>query len=146
MSSSDDDLKFAPVPVEMIDTFWDKALEYLQPAIDTAEGKIKAYDLYLDCQMSKSVLWLVIDGSEIIAALTTRIVTYPNKRGYALEFLGGKQMKRWFNLVLDTLEEVAKHNDCTHFEAYGRKGWQRWLEKRDFKPKFVHYEMEFKDG
>ena len=112
--SSSDDLNFAPVPVEMIDTFWDAALEYLQPAIDTAEGKLEAYDLYNDCQMGVCVLWLVIDGSEIIAALTTRIVAYPNKRGYALEFLGGKQMKRWFNMVLDTLQEVAKHNGCTH--------------------------------
>ena len=144
--SSSDDLNFAPVPVEMIDTFWDAALEYLQPAIDTAEGKLEAYDLYNDCQMGVCVLWLVIDGSEIIAALTTRIIIYPNKWGYALEFLGGKQMKRWFDMVLDTLQEVAKHNGCTHFEAYGRLAWQRWLGKRDFKPKFVHYEMEFIDG
>lgn len=144
--SSSDDLKFVPVPVEMIDAFWDAALEYLQPAIDTADGKLEAYDLYNDCQMGVCVLWLVIDGSEILAALTTRIVAYPNKRGYALEFLGGKQMKRWFDMVLDTLQEVAKHNGCTHFEAYGRLAWQRWLAKRDFEPKFVHYEMEFDNG
>lgn len=141
--SSSDDLKFVPVPVELIDTFWDAALEYLQPAIDTAEGKIEAYDLYNECQMGISVLWLVIEDKNILAALTTKIVSYPNKKGYALEFIGGKQMERWFDMVLDTLQQVATHNGCTHFEAYGRRAWQRWLQKRNFKPKFIHYEMEF---
>ena len=143
--SSSDEYQFLPVPVELIDSFWDAALKFLQPAIATAEGKVDAYDIYSDCQQRISVLWLVVKDENLVAAVTTRIINYPQARkGYAIEYVGGRDMKNWIDLVLETLKPIAKQNGCTHFEAYGRRGWQRWLERRNFEPKFIQYEMEIK--
>lgn len=145
--SSLDEYQFLPVPVELIDSFWDAALKFLQPAIATAEGKVDAYDIYSDCQQRISVLWLVVKDENLVAAVTTRIINYPQARkGYAIEYVGGRDMKNWIDLVLETLKPIAKQNGCTHFEAYGRSGWRRWLGKRNFEPKFIHFEMELEDG
>lgn len=142
--SSSDDLKFLPVTAELVDTFWPHTITLLQPAIATAEGKTSPRQIKADCENGEAMLWIVVDGRDIIAAVVTRVYRYSGKQGFAIEFVGGKQMKRWIDLVLNTLERVAKESGCTHFEAYGRRAWQRWLERRNFKPKFIQYEMEIK--
>jgi hypothetical protein len=142
--SSSDDLKFLPVPPDLVDTFWPHVVDWLKPAIDTAEGKTDTDQVAVECKTREAMLWVVVDGKEVIAGIVTRVYRYSGKKGYALQFVGGKQMKRWIDLVLQTLEQVARENGCTHFEAYGRRAWQRWLERRNFKPKFIQYEMEIK--
>jgi|TARA_R100000482_G_C5131875_1_gene152518 citrate lyase beta subunit len=141
---SSDEVKFLPVTAELVDTFWPHVISLLLPAIETAEGKTSPEQINTDCKSGKAMLWVVVCGNDIIAALVTRVYRYSGKQGFAIEFVGGKQMKQWIDLVLNTLERVAKESGCTHFEAYGRRAWQRWLERRNFKPKFIQYEMEIK--
>ena len=144
--SSSDDFRFLPVTAELVDTFWPHVVLLLQPAIDTAEGKTNPEQINADCKNGEAMLWVVVCGEDIVAAVVTRVYAYAAKKGFAIEFVGGKQMRRWIDLVLDTLERVARESGCTHFEAYGRRGWQRWLERRNFEPKFIQYERILNNG
>ena len=144
--SSSDEYQFLPVTPELVDTFWPYVVVLLQPAIDTAEGKTNSDQIAQDCKNGEAMLWIVVRGEKLFASVVTRVYRYTGKQGFAIEFVGGSQMKKWIDLVLNTLERVARESGCTHFEAYGRRGWQRWLERRSFEPKFIQYERILNNG
>lgn len=92
------------------------------------------------------MLWLVMDGSEVLAALTSRVIEYPGRRAMALDWVGGKHMRKWLPLVLNTLQKYATDCECKHIEGYGRKAWGRILQKYGWKPEYIAYRMELNNG
>ncbi len=92
-------------------------------------------------------IWLVTkDNKEIVASIATRVVAYARCRAFAIEFVGGSEMKHWIDMVLESLGEVARHNDCSHLEGYGREAWMKYLGKRGFKPSYITFEKELEHG
>jgi len=44
------------------------------------------------------------------------------------------------------MRKHAAHNECSHIEFTGREGWTRLLRDTGWKPEYVSYRMELKDG
>ena len=82
------------------------------------------------------------DDDKVIAAFTTRLIVYPQRKALALDWVGGTQMKEWENQLIDTMKRYANKLDCSHLEGYGRKGWGRALKKYGFYPEYIAYRME----
>lgn len=72
--------------------------------------------------------------------MTARISQYPKTRALCIDFVAGQRMKEWLPIVMPIFEDLGKANGCTHIEGYGRKAWQRYLEKYDWKPRHIQYE------
>lgn len=89
---------------------------------------------------------MVMDGEEAVAAVTTRIISYPGRKAMAMDWVGGSRMGEWLPMALETLEEYSKKNGCDHLEGYGRKAWGRWLEKYGWEPEYIAYRMELNHG
>ena len=139
-------LSFGCIPLEVLDIVWPDAERLLTPAINTAGGKFNALDIKESIESGLLVLWLVVDGTKPVAAITTRIIEYPGCRAMALDWIGGRRMKEWLPIVQHTIERFAKDNGCVHLEGYGRKAWGRWLERYNWKPDYIAYKMELKNG
>jgi hypothetical protein len=94
-------------------------------------------------------LWLIIDDKgddKVIAAITTRIIKYPNRKAMAMDWVGGKRMTEWLPLALQRLEEFARDCGCEHLEGYGRKAWKKILQKFKWQPEYIAYRMELNNG
>ena len=91
-------------------------------------------------------LWIIVKDDVIVTALTTRVIQYPNKRGLAVDWVGGGNMVEVLALSQSTLRKCAEDNNCDHIEGYGRKAWGRCLEKYGWKPEYIAYKMELSDG
>lgn len=139
-------LNFGCVPLPVLDIVWDDAEKLLTPAINTAGGKFNANDVKQGIESGMLTLWLVVDGTKPVAAITTRIIEYPGCRAMALDWIGGRRMKEWLPLAQETIERFAKDNGCVHLEGYGRKAWGRWLERYNWKPDYTAYKMELTNG
>lgn len=142
MKDTKTDLAIIPVPQHLIDVVWDEAKGYLEAAIKTARGKFTIDDVRRGIDSGIYVLWVVMDGQDVIAVITTRIIEYPTCRAMALDWIGGKRMKEWIGLCNATMVDHAKANDCTHMEGYGRPAWIRWNGKYGWKEDYTSFRLE----
>lgn len=134
---------FTAVPPEQVHAIWPQVRKVIEKSVATGGKKFHVDDLYHLSQKGDYGFWVVIDDTdEIIAAVTTRVIAYPNRRALALDWVGGSRMVEWIDLVLDTLSQYGRDNNCQHMEGYGREAWGRWLGRRGWKPAYICYEAE----
>tara|TARA_B100000900_G_scaffold401813_1_gene406904 strand:+ start:440 stop:868 length:429 start_codon:yes stop_codon:yes gene_type:complete len=137
------------VPREAIDIVWGDVSSLLNKAILTSGGKYHIDDIYENLTKGYYNLWLIVDdkdGEKVIAALTTRIIWYPNRKAMAMDWIGGKRMMEWLPKAMDILTDFAKDCGCSHLEGYGRKAWSKVLKKYNWKPEYIAYRMEIDNG
>ena len=96
------------VPREAIDIVWPDVINMLNKAVETSKGKYHINDIYEDLTKGFYNLWLIIDDKgddKVVAAITTRIISYPNKKAMAMDWVGGKRMAEWLPIALEKLEK-----------------------------------------
>ncbi len=131
------------MPTEAVGHVWKDVDRVLKKAVATVDNKAKMIDILDGVYDGTYVLWVVIDEQDdVIAAFTTRLIVYPQRRALALDWVGGTRMKEWEDQLIDTMRRYANELDCSHLEGYGRKGWGRALKKYGFYPEYIAYRME----
>lgn len=138
-------LMISPVPLQFLDALWDQAASVLVRSVATAGGKFNVHDVYAKILMGEYVLWIVVDydkEDEIVAAITTRIIVYPNGTSMAMDWIGGTRMREWLPMAQEVISSYARDHGCMYLEGYGRKGWDRWLRRYGWQPDYIAYKME----
>jgi hypothetical protein len=136
------DLILTPVPKDLLGVVWPRVKEYISKAVDTAKGKVTTEDVRSGIESDVYLLWVVMDGDEIIAAITTRVINYPTCNGMALDWIGGKRIKEWIAMVNGTMRDHAKNHGCSHLEGYGRPAWTRLIARHGWQEDYVAFRME----
>jgi hypothetical protein len=135
------------VPSEAVRHVWKDVEKVLKKSVATAQGKSETIDVLAGILTDIYVLWVVMDDDDsIVAAFTTRLLVYPQRKALALDFVGGTRMKEWNDQLIDTMRKYANELGCSHLEGYGRKAWGRSLKKYGFYPEYIAYRMELQDG
>jgi len=136
-------LKISSVPSEAVKHVWKDVEEILKKSVSTVKDKANMIDVLKGVFDDVYVLWVVLDEEDnIIAAFTTRLLVYPQRKGLALDWVGGTRMKEWEDQLINTMRKYANELGCSHLEGYGRKGWGRALKKYGFYPEYIAYRME----
>lgn len=97
---------------------WQKAREFLLPAIEQTHGTHTEDDVIVMILAGKLKLWLVEKG-----ALVTEFVEYPRMRVCNV-FLGGGELDAVVDMHAD-VEKYAAENGCKRVTVCGRPGWHR---------------------
>ena len=142
------DLIFTPLPKKHAKIMWPNVAKVLEKSVFTAKGKYEVNDV-LDCILKDElVLWVVLDTTddEVVAAITTRLIEYPQGNAMAMDWIGGTRMKEWLFMAQESISRYARDHKCKYLEGYGRKGWNRWLRKYGWKPDYIAYKMELNYG
>ena len=142
------DLIFTPLPKKHAKIMWPNVAKVLEKSVFTAKGKYEVNDV-LDCILKDElVLWVVLDTTddEVVAAITTRLIEYPQGNAMAMDWIGGTRMKEWLSMAQESISRYARDHKCKYLEGYGRKGWNRWLRKYGWKPDYIAYKMELNYG
>jgi hypothetical protein len=135
-------MMISAVPREALGIVWGDVAALMNKSVETSKGKYHIDDLYHGINRDEYVLWVVMDGEEAVAAITTRIIPYPGRKAMAMDWIGGTRMREWLPMAVETLSEYSRKNGCSHLEGYGRKAWGRWLSKYGWKPEYIAYRME----
>jgi len=140
-------LRISLVPSEAVRHVWKDVEKVLRKSVATAQGKSETIDVLAGILTDIYVLWVVMDDDDsIVAAFTTRLLVYPQRKALALDFVGGTRMNEWNDQLIDTMRKYANELGCSHLEGYGRKAWGRSLKKYGFYPEYIAYRMELQDG
>ena len=136
-------MRISLVPEKAIGHVWKDVEGILKRAVDTVKDKTSVIDILDGVFDGTYVLWVVLnDDDKIIAAFTTRLIIYPQRKALALDFVGGTRMNEWNDQLIDTMRKYANELGCSHLEGYGRKAWGRSLKKYGFYPEYIAYRME----
>ena len=135
------------MPSEAVRHVWKDVEKVLKKSVATAQGKSETIDVLAGILTDIYVLWVVMDEDDsIVAAFTTRLIVYPQRKALVLDFVGGTRMNEWNDQLIDTMRKYANELGCSHLEGYGRKAWGRSLKKYGFYPEYIAYRMELQDG
>lgn len=94
---------------------WPHIRSLLEPAVKRGDREmLRPHEL----------VWVVLDGTEIIAAATTRLTKDDTAE---VLFVGGRDHKRWLKPLDDTIAAWARDEGAKAVRAFGRKGWVRVL-------------------
>lgn len=140
------DVRCLPVSREHLATIWPFVEPMLAKAVATAPGKLTSDDVIAGAYQGTYVLWVILIGEEIVAAVTTRIIDYPKCRAMALDWIGGRRMREWLSPAMRVMKEHAIRNGCSHLEGYGREAWDRWGRREGWRQDYVAFKMDLTDG
>jgi hypothetical protein len=140
---SEDKYQVVLVPVGDCSVIWKDVKGLLKPAIDASGGRWQPEYVLVALVSGRQRLWIALDAEDkITGAMTTEISFYPEKRMFAIHFLGGEDFDGWFNKMLAGITEFAIANQCAGIECSARKGFWKWFKDEDFKQTSVFYELE----
>jgi hypothetical protein len=140
------DLSFSAVPYEVVDLVWPDVAPMLERAVETASG---AYDLrYVKDEIDarRLGLWVALEGTTPVAAITTRIAELPGKRIIAMDWIAGSRMSEWLPTAQKVLQDYAAAHGCSEMHGAGRKGWEKPLGKLGWTAERVMYKLEVPHG
>lgn len=107
---------------------WDLVGPMLDKSVPYSGGRYSLVDMFNQIMSGEQFLWLVTESDNLVAAFTTRVVSYPRFRALSCQFCGGdNRMDEWIEQADEILHNFAKDGDCTILEMTGRPGWARKL-------------------
>ena len=140
-------LRISLVPQDAVKLVWKDVDRVLEKSVATVKDKSDMIDVLDGVFDGSYALWVVIDeDNSIVAAFTTRLIVYPQRKALALDWVGGTRIKEWGDQMIETMKRYASELGCEHLEGYGRKGWGRFFEKHGLYPEYTAYRMELTDG
>ncbi len=105
---------------------WPHVVVLLKAAVFRTElGRFE--EIEYDVLTGRGLLWLAWSG-QIEAAATTVLTETNASKVCVLTACGGTDMRRWLAL-LEKIEVYAKAEGCNRVRIFGRKGWQRMLNR-----------------
>lgn len=135
------------IPYEHVGHVWPKVSGFLDAAVRTSGGNYTLQTVIEGLIEQHLGLWVVFDEKdEPIAAATTRIVQYPNRKALAIDWIGGRRMREWLPMLAEKMDQYAKDNGCKHIEGMGRAGWVKALQPYGYKQWVPTYRKELTDG
>lgn len=150
-----DEISFTLVHPKYVDHCWIDAGRLLKLAVDESYNRYTIFDVYRDIMFGSQHLWILFSGDdEMIAALTTSLVSYPNKNNLCVMFLGSDSPDgdlgwvRYRDVILGGLEKFAMERNCDALECTGRRGWERLLAPYGWDKVFTVLEkdLEYPEG
>ena len=119
------------VPSKDIDEFWPMVEPYVRAPLERT-GTIKDMhpeDVLEAIRKSDMQCWVVHEDGQIICAVITQILVYPQRKVLGVPFAGAINgtMPKWVQ-HFEILKDFAKENGCGAVRTWGRKGWERVLQ------------------
>lgn len=146
MSAPGTGLTFSAVPPSATEIVWPTVEPMLARAVETSGGRFTITSVLHSILAGHSALWVVLDGEDIVATLTTRVSDLPGTRVLIMDWIGGSRLKEWLPLAQETLMRYGRQYGCTELQGAGRRGWQRVLRAHGWKPDYTVYKMDLNDG
>lgn len=125
------------IPPSLVDRFWQYAEPYIKRALDHTSGEWSPDDLKMFVKDNMIQLWLVSEGDRVVAAITTELVNYPNRKHCRVITLAGSKAPEWTPHVDTILCDFARAEGCNGMEAFVRKGYVPVLAKFGYQPKYT---------
>ena len=130
------------IPIKKVDEVWSLVKKNIQQALSYSGNHTDADYVYQTIKDGKFQLWVVWDESkktvkeQYNGVVVTEIVQRKLKRSCHIFIVTGKNRQQWQHLI-SVLEDFALKNDCNNMELTSRNGWEKIMNKFNYKKSHV---------
>ena len=140
-----DELQISLVPLFAVEKEWDRVKNLLKVATDMSGGRYRISDLKQKLVSGEFQLWVIFDQKfEIIAAVTTTCIEYPDGKFLSGQFLGGTRLDDWKDKFCDVFDGWGRDCGCKSVELTGRSGWSKVLAPNGYREMYRTYQRDLK--
>jgi len=127
-------LEAIAVPKELLNETWPFVLRFIQEPLLHEQGDLTPEKVYNYIEDGTFILLVCVDKGNIKAALTLEVIQKPTARIMNLVTTGGTEIDAWQDVMSDTVDIIAKENNCNFIHTRGRLGWLKQLKRNGYKP------------
>ena len=143
MEKDSDGITAVVVEPKDLSQVWESVAELLGPACDTSFGQETIQTLRKSLMQGKDGLFIVLDGEDLIGAVTYTVVDYDTGlRILDINFAGGVAMDTQMPAVIEMFNTLKSAFMCDRVRITGRKGWIRYMKQFGFTDTHYSVEME----
>ena len=130
------------IPIKKVDEVWSLVKKNIQQALSYSGNHTDADYVYQTIKDGKFQLWVVWDKSkktvkeQYNGVVVTEIVQRKLKRSCHIFIVTGKNRQQWQHLI-SVLEDFALENECNNMELISRNGWEKIMNKFNYKKTHV---------
>lgn len=122
---------------------WDQVAEFLGPACDVSHGQETLGTARQSLIKGVDGLFVVLDGNEIIGAVTYHVMEFDTGlRLLDIPLAGGVDMDAQMPAVIGMFNHLKSAFMCDRVRITGRKGWIRYMKQFGFVDTHYSVEME----
>ena len=122
---------------------WDRVAEHLGPACEASHGQETLGTARQSLIKGTDGLFVVLDGDEIIGAVTYHVLDFDTGlRLLDIPLAGGVNMDSQMGAVVGMFHQLKSAFMCDRVRITGRKGWIRYMKQFGFKDTHYSVEME----
>lgn len=134
-------------PYERIAKYGREITSAMKSLAERFPDEITVKALAQDIISGKNQLWLILDGEEFVAFVTSEIKV-TEETGKKTVMLGELAGRGGVDLVpmIGPIEDWARSIGATSLTPIGREGWRKPLAKAGYKVDIVRYRKELADG
>jgi hypothetical protein len=135
-------MDITPLQNHEVDYIWHRVKDYFADAAKYTYGRFTANDIRVQLKHSPTQqLWVAHEGEEIYGFVIAQPSEYPQLKALIMHFTAGRELPKWKDQMLKTIQEYAKNNGCDIIESLGRGGWGRVFKDDGFEKRFMFYEL-----
>ena len=130
------------IPIKKVDEVWSLVKKNIQQALSYSGNHTDADYVYQTIKDGKFQLWVVWDESkktvkeQYNGVVVTEIVQRKLQRSCHIFIVTGKNRQQWQHLI-SVLEDFALKNECNNMELISRNGWEKIMNKFNYKKTHV---------
>ena len=130
------------IPINKLDEVWSLVKQNIQEALSYSGNHTDSDFVYQTIKEGKFQLWVVWDESkktikeQYNGVVVTEIIQRKLKRSCNIFIVTGKNRQQWQHLI-SVLEDFALKKDCNNMELISRNGWEKIMNKFDYKKTHV---------
>jgi len=130
------------IPSSNLDDVWNLVKKDISEALAYSGNHTNADFVYDVLKKKTMQLWVVWDKDKPTAlekyygVVVTEIVERKLKKSCNLFIVTGRHRQKWQHLI-SVLEDFALDNQCSNMELIARKGWEKIMEKFNYKKTHV---------
>lgn len=120
------EVKIFQLPPAAIEPLWPSLRQKLLPAIERSRGLLSEQNTLEKLTAFQWQCWVAYHGTDLKAAIVTRIMTAPSGlRLLDAVLAGGEDRKIWQRPIVERLKQFMRDEKCQTFQLLGRRGWER---------------------
>ena len=122
-SSDSPPVLFKVIPT-VLPQLWEGVIPLFEKGRKHWEVFMELEDIYKLIQSERYDLWLVMESTDVLVAVLTEMLNYPQVKVLRILYIGGNDLDRALE-AFDQLELWAKRDGAVRCEVSGRMGWVR---------------------
>lgn len=116
------------------EAIWGDVRPMMETAFKKGGGGAHSVDDVLESAKKGIIEFLLVhEGPEIIACIGYSILEGTNAKYMTVPIMGGRDMDRWLDRIIDTLIEIRDLNQAKYLETHARPGLAKALKERGWK-------------